>query len=116
MQRLGTLLSTRAAPAYGTASVVAQRFVNKKAAEKVTQNEDDVRWLEAEIDANINSPEELYAHEREVRILKSMVSQLQEDHSKKLDNMKADRDREVESLKQQMSSIEDRLRNLQSQK
>lgn len=115
MQRLATLVPVRALTAY-CATSTAQRFVNKKAAEKVLKNEDDTRWLEAEIDENINTPEERYAHEREVRLLKQMVGELQKDHSQKMENMKAARDKEVADLKKQMTSLEARLKHIQGQK
>lgn len=57
---------------WGSSHKMPENYVNKAAQEKVAQ-EDDERWLEAELDENILSPEEVFAKKREKELLRNML-------------------------------------------
>lgn len=86
-------------------------YVNKAAKKKVEEG-DDERWLEAEMDKNISTPEERYAHAREIEALKRMVSQLKEEHKDNLEEVKRDRSKELDRLKEEMSELQQKISNL----
>ncbi|KAG5493821.1 hypothetical protein JKF63_01653 [Porcisia hertigi] len=83
-------------------------YVNKAAKKKV-QEGDDERWLEAEMDKNIVTPEERYAHAREVETLKRMVSQLKEEHKENIEEAKRVQSKELDDIKKEMSELQQRL-------
>lgn len=87
------------------------RYVNKVAKKKL-QEQDDPHWLEAEIDENINTPEERYAHAREVENLRRMVKALCSEQGNKLEDAVREREDQIKDLKAQMSSLESRLSEL----
>lgn len=91
----------------------SEHYVNKVAKEKVALNEDE-RWLEAEIDEHINTPEEHYAHVKEMELIRNMMKQMRADHEEKIQSAKEERDKQVSDLKKQMSEIEERLKALNS--
>ncbi|CAG9581822.1 conserved hypothetical protein [Leishmania major strain Friedlin] len=86
-------------------------YVNKAAKKKLEEG-DDERWLEAEMDKNISTPEERYAHAREIEALKRMVSQLKEEHKDNLEEVKRDRSNELDSLKKEMSALQQKISKL----
>ncbi|GET92147.1 hypothetical protein, conserved [Leishmania tarentolae] len=83
-------------------------YVNNAAKKRIEEGQDE-RWLEAEMDENINTPEERYAHAREIEALKRMVSQLKEEQKDNLEVAKRDRNKELDSLKKQMSELQQKI-------
>ncbi|CCW67609.1 unnamed protein product [Phytomonas sp. Hart1] len=67
----------------------SDKYINKKVKEKLL-HDDDGHWIEAEMDKNINAPEEQYAHEKEMELLKKMAKKIEkekeEDINKKKDS------------------------------
>ncbi|KAG5467743.1 hypothetical protein LSCM4_00822 [Leishmania orientalis] len=86
-------------------------YVNKAAKKKV-EDGDDERWLEAEMDKNIITPEERYAHAREVEALKRMVAQLKDEHKDNLEEAARERNKELEALKKEMSDLQQKISKL----
>lgn len=88
-----------------------QRYVNKAAKEHLVIP-DDERWLEAEIDENINTPQERYAHAHEMELIKKMMREMRQEHSEKLKSAKTERDNQVSELRKQMSQLESKIKSL----
>lgn len=119
MQRLACVSFVRrlasgavmSAAASQTSARYGSDYVNKVAKKKVEQG-DDERWLEAEIDENINTPEERYAHAREIEALKKLVSQLKDKHAEDLQEAVQERNKELSDLKKQMSELQEKMSKL----
>ncbi|CAJ1023212.1 hypothetical protein Q4I30_003113 [Leishmania utingensis] len=119
MQRLSCRSFVRRAVAASLVSAAACQaparfstdYVNKAAKKKVEEG-DDERWLEAEIDKNISTPEERYAHAREVEVLKRMVSQLKEDHKENIEEAVRERNKELDHLKKEMNDLQQKISKL----
>ncbi|KPA82062.1 putative mitochondrial hypothetical protein [Leptomonas pyrrhocoris] len=83
-------------------------YVNKVAKKKVEEG-DDERWLEAELDENINTPEERYARSREVERLKRLVKELDEKHAGNLEEAVRERKAQVDLLKKQVAVLQQKI-------
>ncbi|CCW60512.1 unnamed protein product [Phytomonas sp. EM1] len=60
---------------YVSRRLSSDKYVNKRIQQKLLID-DDGHWVEAEIDKNINVPEERYAHQKEMELLKKMTKML----------------------------------------
>lgn len=121
MQRLAAFLPVRRAMC-AASLLTCQRFevqgvpgtepgyTNRKAKEKL-QNQDE-HWLEAEMDRTINTPEERYAHEQEMRLIRKMMEEITENHDLKLAKAKEERDREITRLRAEIEGLENRMNSL----
>ncbi|KAG5468145.1 hypothetical protein LSCM1_02119 [Leishmania martiniquensis] len=119
MQRLAcvSLVRRMAVAPLGSAAAcqIPSRFSSdyvNKAAKKKVQEGNDERWLEAEMDKNILTPEERYAHAREVEALKRMVAQLKEEHKDNLEEAARERNKELETLKKEMGELQQKISRL----
>ncbi|ORC93282.1 uncharacterized protein TM35_000011590 [Trypanosoma theileri] len=74
--------------------------------------DDDDRWLEAEFDEKLRSPEERYAHERQRDLMKKLISKLRDEHTDNLKNAVDERNKKIEDIKRQMSEMEKKLEHL----
>lgn len=65
------------ASVWGSSHSTPKNHVNKAAKENLAK-EDDERWLEAELDENILSPEEIFAKKKEREQLREMAKKVQQ--------------------------------------
>lgn len=105
MQRLNTFVVSRVWTG-AAASAFSYRYVNKAAQKNLEDS--DSRWLEAEIDENINTPEERYAHAKEIEALKRMVAKLNARHDEVSEEVKKSKS-EVQLLKSEVKKLEKQI-------
>ncbi|KPI86174.1 hypothetical protein ABL78_4763 [Leptomonas seymouri] len=86
----------------------SQNYVNKVAKKKVEEG-DDERWLEAELDENINTPEERYARSREIERLRKLVSEMDAKHAGHLQEAVRERKSQVDLLKKQVDDLQQKI-------
>ncbi|RNF05552.1 uncharacterized protein Tco025E_07758 [Trypanosoma conorhini] len=78
--------------------------------------DDDDRWLEAEFDEKIRTPEERYAYERQRELIKSILRQMDDGKGEKLQSKVDEHHEKIEEIKSQMAALEDKLRELGNEK
>lgn len=112
-RRLGSLTALSATAACQTSARFSSNdnYVNKVAKKKVEEG-DDERWLEAELDENINTPEERYARSREIERLKKLVKALDEKHAENLEEAVRERKSQVDLLKKQVAQMQNTIEEL----
>ncbi|KEG15642.1 hypothetical protein DQ04_00011090 [Trypanosoma grayi] len=74
--------------------------------------DDDDRWIEAEFDEKLRTPEERYAHERQREIMKSLIKKVRVDHHEKLKSAVDERNQKIDSIKDQIAEMEKKLQDL----
>lgn len=120
MQRRISQLVPRALAAYAAAAASAARaqyrYTGNKAAGKKIANRENESWLEAELDENVNTPEERYAHEKEIRRLRAMVDKIDANHSADVERIKKEQDADVKRLKAEMVQLEKRIKEAEARK
>lgn len=110
-RRLGCASLVSAAACQTSVRFGSDNYVNKVAKKKV-EDGDDERWLEAELDENINTPEERYARSREIERLKKLVQSLDEKHAVNLEEAVKDRKSQVDLLKAQVEQMQQKIEEL----
>ena len=111
-RRLGSLTAMSAAACQTSVRFTHNdQYVNKVAKKKVEEG-DDERWLEAELDENINTPEERYARSREIERLKKLVKALDEKHAENLEVAVRERKSQVDMLKQEVAKMQSKIEEL----
>jgi peptidoglycan hydrolase CwlO-like protein len=110
MRRLGSRTAVSAAAYQTSVRFSHDNYVNKVAKKKV-EDGDDERWLEAELDENINTPEERYARAREVERLKKLVEALNDKHAESLEAVQEHKS-QVEALKKQVAQMQNKIEEL----
>ncbi|KAH9598740.1 hypothetical protein LSM04_000693 [Trypanosoma melophagium] len=78
--------------------------------------DDDDRWLEAEFDEKLRSPEERYAYERQRELMKSLMAKLRTEHTDNLKSAVDERNEKIEDIKRQMAEMEKRLEEMVREK
>ncbi|CCD16767.1 hypothetical protein, unlikely [Trypanosoma congolense IL3000] len=74
--------------------------------------DDDERWLEAEFDEKLRSPEERYAHERQREIMKSLIKKMRNEHKQHVESTLNARDTQINDLKQQIHAMEKKIQDI----
>ncbi|KAF8276452.1 hypothetical protein TcBrA4_0131680 [Trypanosoma cruzi] len=74
--------------------------------------DDDDRWLEAEFDEKIRTPEERYAFQRQRELMKSIINKMRNEHDEKLGAAVAKHNEKIDAIKAQMASLEEKLKEI----
>jgi polyhydroxyalkanoate synthesis regulator protein len=91
-------------------TAVAARFSGVKSTDPTYE---DDRWLEAQLHDREKTPEERYAAEKQREILSKLMTKVRADTHKVVQEVKEQHKTEVDSLKEQMATLQKKLDKLQ---
>ncbi|CBH15286.1 uncharacterized protein TEOVI_000410500 [Trypanosoma equiperdum] len=78
--------------------------------------DDDERWIEAEFDEKLRSPEERYALERQRETMKGLIKKIRNEHKQHMHESVRERDAQIDNLKEQIQTMEKKLQQLTNEK